>query len=86
VLREKKRIKSPMPISNKNLANKLYSLLARAKSAVSILSGKGISEIREIINLRHINRQKESFIRQKSQRFLKLFQDLKNLKGCYFWS
>jgi hypothetical protein len=86
VLKKKKRIKSLILISNKNLANKLYSLLTRAKSAVNILFKKGISEIREVINLRHINKQEKSFIRQKSQRFLKLFQDPKDLKGCYFWS
>jgi hypothetical protein len=56
VLREKKRIKSLIFISNKNLANKLYSLLACAKSAISILFKKGIYEIYKIINLRHINR------------------------------
>jgi hypothetical protein len=56
MLREKKRIESLILISNKNLANKSYSLLAYAESAVSILSKKGISEIRRIINLKHINR------------------------------
>jgi hypothetical protein len=68
------------------LANKSCSLLARAESAVSILSGKGIGEIREIIDLRHINGQEESFIRRNSQRFLEPFRDPRDLKGCHFWS
>jgi hypothetical protein len=66
VLREKNRIKSPILISNKNLVNKLYSLLALIKSKVSILFKKGISEIHRIINLRYINKLEESFIRQNS--------------------
>jgi hypothetical protein len=49
VLREKNRIESPIPIGNKNLVNKPCSLLALVESEVSILSGKGVGEIRGII-------------------------------------
>ena len=40
MLREKNRIKSLILISNKNLINKLYSLLILAKREVNILSKK----------------------------------------------
>ena len=40
MLREKNKIKSLIPISNKNLVNKLYSLLTLAKREVNILSKK----------------------------------------------
>jgi hypothetical protein len=60
VLREKNKIESPIPIGNKNLVNKLYSLLALVESEVSILSGKGVGEVRGIIDLRYINRQKRA--------------------------
>jgi len=56
ILREKNKIKSSILISNKNLINKLYSLLILTKSKVSILSRKGISKVREITNLRYINK------------------------------
>jgi hypothetical protein len=59
VLREKNRIESPIPIGNENLVNKPCSLLALVESEVSILSGKGVNEVRGIIDLRYINGQKK---------------------------
>ena len=60
VLREKNRIESPIPIGNENLVNKLCSLLVLVESEVSILSRKGISKVRGIIDLRYINGQKRA--------------------------
>ena len=37
MLREKNRIESPIPIGNKNLINKLYSLLILKENKVSII-------------------------------------------------
>jgi hypothetical protein len=34
MLREKNRIESPMPISNENLVNELYSLLAKSELGI----------------------------------------------------
>jgi hypothetical protein len=56
VLREQNIIEIPILIGNENLVTRSCSLLALAKSEVSILSEKGIGEILEIIDLRHINK------------------------------
>ena len=42
MLREKNRIKSPIPIGNENLVNELYSLLILIEKEVNILSRKEI--------------------------------------------